>query len=90
MSFYACAPNSLAFENKQEWSGGVFTEFFLEGLQGKADSNDDRRVTFEEAANYARERTQECTQKEFTITRTPEAIGNLGKLVFADYSVKMK
>ncbi|MFQ5799899.1 MAG: caspase family protein, partial [Bacteroidota bacterium] len=50
---------------------GVFTHFLLEGLDGKADENDDGIVTFMEAALYVERTVQEYTRANFPRVQKP-------------------
>lgn len=49
--FSATSAEGYSLESK-EWGGGVFTHCLIEGLQGKANANDDEWVTIQELDNY--------------------------------------
>lgn len=49
--FMACRPDEYSWENG--WVGhGFFTKALIKGLRGKADANNDRKVTVREMFNY--------------------------------------
>jgi uncharacterized caspase-like protein len=50
---------------------GIFTHFLLEGLDGKADENDDGIVTFTEAAQYVEDEVPKYTHDKFPGVQRP-------------------
>jgi len=63
---------SLAFDKSQT---GLFTYFLCLGLQGKADLNADKRITFDELQLYIKSNVEEVSKKLVGI-QTPQFEGN--------------
>ena len=63
-AFFAVSPTQLALENKldREHPHGVFSGAFVEGANGKADSNGDRQVSYAELLDYVRASSQAYCQ----------------------------
>jgi TolB-like protein len=57
------------------WGGGhgAFTWFFIEGLKGAADANNDKVITLREAYNYAAKKVEEATDGK----QSPDHSGNM-------------
>ena len=63
-AFFAVSPTQLALENKldREHPHGVFSGAFVEGANGKADSNGDKQVSYAELLEYVRASSQAYCQ----------------------------
>jgi len=62
VAFFAVSPNQLALETPERDKihyHGVFTKAFIDGVNGEADENRDRRVAYHELLNY----TQKASAK---------------------------
>lgn len=71
----ACKDEEASFEDPL-LQNGVFTYYFVEGLYGPADSNDDGDITMEEAFNYLYWRVTGYTPPySFIITVTLKPVG---------------
>lgn len=62
-------------------NGGVFTRFFVKGMQGAADLNKDRGVSLHELYSYVREHVRRGTDKQ----QTPIMYGNFNKDAIISY-----
>jgi len=62
----------------------LFTYFFLKGLQGKADNNQDKKLTSGELANYVKENVSYYARRLFNREQTPQFSGNRTKII-VDY-----
>ena len=71
----SCAEEEFAQEDK-EFGHGVFMNFLLEGLQGKADKDGDRTVTLNEWFRYASKETKLHVSKKFGASQNPRLKGN--------------
>ncbi|HGJ67480.1 TPA: caspase family protein [bacterium] len=74
-------------ENEISWEtdeGGIFTQFLLEGLNGRADTNEDGIVTFSEVALYVESKVPEYTRAKFPKVQNPVRRGDLGGQVRGD------
>ncbi len=60
-----------AAQESDELGGAVFTHYWVTGLSGSADANDDGRVTFAEAFSYAYDQTLYRTVKSSGILQRP-------------------
>ncbi len=61
-------------ESEVSWEtedNGIFTRFLLEGLNGKADANDDGIVTFTEVAVYVEDAVPRYTRENFARIQKP-------------------
>jgi len=68
-------------ESEISWEteeSGVFTRFLLDGLNGKADKNEDGIVTFMETANYVENTVPDYTRRNFPREQKPTRRGDLG------------
>ncbi|MBN2546203.1 MAG: caspase family protein [Spirochaetes bacterium] len=61
-AFYSTKAGWFSYEDT-ETKFGVFTRFLLEGLNGKADSNDDNVVSFSELENFVQEEVNNFSLK---------------------------
>jgi len=62
---------------------GVFTRFFLEGLDGAADANGDGLVTSDELAVYVKPQVSTYVSQNFQASQTPQsARSGMGEFVF--------
>lgn len=55
----------------EDEEGGIFTRFLLEGLSGKADSDNNGIVTFEEVSLYVVEEVPRYTRENFSRSQQP-------------------
>lgn len=62
-------------------NGGVFTRFFVKGMQGAADLNKDRGVSLHELYTYVRKHVRHGTDKQ----QTPIMYGNFNKNAIISY-----
>jgi hypothetical protein len=79
-------PEESAFES-DEMGGSIFTQHFIAGLRGAADTSRDGRVTLQEAYAYAYARTIESAVASRTARQTPVFDMDLqgaGELVISD------
>lgn len=58
----ASEANELALES-DELSSGIFTHYFLEGLKGTADADEDNQVSDQEVYDYLREKVIAKTKR---------------------------
>lgn len=66
----AALPNELSWED-EKLGHGVFTYHLLEALAGKADLNDDGRVTMNEVFNYLKRAVPESARQLGRVEQTP-------------------
>jgi hypothetical protein len=59
---------------------GLFTYFFLKGLQGAADANNDKQVTAEELENYLNENVPDKAREQ-NREQTPQMVGDKNRVV---------
>jgi len=71
---------SMAFDPSQT---GLFTYFLCAGMQGKADTNSDNKITASELSNYVKNNVC-ATSKKIRGLQTPEFHGN-GDMVLIEY-----
>ncbi len=64
---------SSTYEQK---SHGLLTYFFLKGLQGEADQNNDRRIELRELFEYLKPQVERTARREFHNEQTPQLIGS--------------
>ncbi len=64
---------SSAYEEKGH---GLMTYFFLKGLQGDADANEDGTLTMAELYNYVRPQVEKVARKQFNNEQTPQFVAN--------------
>ena len=57
-------------------SHGLLTYFFLKGLQGEADQNNDRRIELRELFEYLKPQVERTARREFHNEQTPQLIGS--------------
>jgi len=57
-------------------SHGLLTYFFLKGLQGEADQNNDRRIELREVFEYLKPQVERTARREFHNEQTPQLIGS--------------
>ena len=72
----SCAPGQVSFEDEQ-MQHGVFTNYLLEGLSGKADSNGNKMVSLMELYEYAGFETKSFVARRFTNVQTPALRGEI-------------
>jgi hypothetical protein len=72
VTLLASSSGEVAQESSQ-LGGGVFTYFLLGGLRGSADADDDRRVTLQEAYEFAFEHTVARSVAATGVAQRPEA-----------------
>ena len=57
-------------------SHGLLTYFFLKGLQGEADQNNDKRIELRELFEYLKPQVERTARREFHNEQTPQLIGS--------------
>ena len=57
-------------------SHGLLTYFFLKGLQGDADQNNDKRIELRELFEYLKPQVERTARREFHNEQTPQLIGS--------------
>ena len=57
-------------------SHGLFTYFFLKGLQGEADANRDGRIELRELYEYLKPHVERTARREFHNEQQPQLLGN--------------
>lgn len=57
-------------------SHGLFTYFFLKGLQGEADANRDGRIELRELYEYLKPQVERTARREFHNEQQPQLLGN--------------
>lgn len=75
----SCQANELSFEGK-EWGGGrgLFSYHLIEGLQGLADTDEDKGVSLFEIQSYLQTQVR---KQAFPNRQTPVAVGNLDQIL---------
>ncbi len=64
---------SSTYEQK---SHGLLTYFFLRGLQGEADQNNDKRIELRELFEYLKPQVERTARREFHNEQTPQLLGS--------------
>jgi uncharacterized caspase-like protein len=64
---------SSTFEDKGH---GLLTYFFLKGLQGAADGNQDGEISMAELFQYVKPQVQKVARKQYNNEQTPQLLGN--------------
>ena len=84
LAFTAGAANQVStwYNEKQH---GLFTYYFLKGLRGNADANDDRAVTAREMETYLTEKVPYRAQRMHSRKQTPQVIGQNRSRVLVRY-----
>ncbi|MCA9012453.1 MAG: caspase family protein [Planctomycetaceae bacterium] len=72
----SCAPGEKSYE-EPEFGHGVFSHFLLQGLKGKADSDNNGIVSFHELAEYAGHETKTYVADRFNASQRPFLRGDL-------------
>lgn len=71
---------SSSFRQVSTWypekEHSTFTYWFLLGLQGKADGNDDKKITVGEMANYLKENVSYTARRMHGVSQDPQVDGN--------------
>ena len=71
--FMGCRANEFSWEN--QWLGnGNFSKSLIKGIRGKADNNQDRKITVQELFNYIYKDVTKHTQDNSTVQH-PQLIG---------------
>ncbi|OHX68210.1 hypothetical protein NH26_18575 [Flammeovirga pacifica] len=60
---------------------GLFTYFYLKGLQGAADKNSNGQITIDELGNYIKENVQYMARRLNNREQTPQITGQSGKRI---------
>lgn len=61
-------------------SHGLLTYFFLKGLQGSADQNNDGKIDLKEVYTYLRPQVEGIARREFNNEQTPQLLGSSAML----------
>ena len=64
---------------------GLFTYFFLKGLRGPADQNEDRAITGAELGQYLTEKVPYRTRRMYNREQTPQVVGRAKDRVLVQY-----
>lgn len=72
----SCAAGEISMES-EKFGHGVFMNFLLEGLDGKADENTDEIVSLSEAADYAGRMTKVFVARTYNDSQRPFISGDL-------------
>jgi formylglycine-generating enzyme required for sulfatase activity len=72
----SCAPGEVAREDR-DLGHGVFMHYLLEGLEGKADSSSNGRVSLMELYVYANSRTKTHVARKFADSQRPALKGDI-------------
>ncbi|MFN0196589.1 MAG: SUMF1/EgtB/PvdO family nonheme iron enzyme [Planctomycetaceae bacterium] len=81
----SCTEGEFAQEHT-DLGHGVFTHFLLQGLEGKADKDQNKRITLSELFTYASKETTFYVRDKFADSQRPKLKGNLAVDVL-DYEV---
>ena len=76
MIITASSANEVS-EEKDDLQHGVFTYYLLEGLRGKADTDQDGMVTVDEAYRYVSDKVPQATGQEQHPVRKGSVEGSL-------------
>lgn len=71
LMFVSCLPDEISLE-LSKYESGLFTYYLVEGLQGRADHNDDGELKVEELDRYVRDKVVAQSGAK----QTPDAIGD--------------
>jgi len=69
----SCQTRQLSYEDAA-FGGGLFTHYFIEGLNGAADADGDGGVSFFDVCGYVSHKTQERAQEVFKSKQTPHLL----------------
>ncbi len=69
----SCQTRQLSYEDA-EFDGGLFTHYFIEGLNGAADADGDGGVSFLDVCGYVSRKTQERALAVFKSKQTPRVL----------------
>ncbi len=83
----SCTEGEFAQEHT-DLGHGVFTHFLLQGLAGKADKDQNKRITLSELFTYASKETTFYVRDKFADSQRPKLKGNLAVDVL-DYEVAL-
>ncbi|MFT4533430.1 MAG: tetratricopeptide (TPR) repeat protein [Saprospiraceae bacterium] len=80
--FASCEPGQLSQENAL-WGGGrgVFSYYFVKGLQGEADANNDKQITVQEVSAYVKGNVQDEVDDLLLDEQIPVTDGISDKIV---------
>lgn len=73
MTASSAAQISSTYDQKNH---GLFTYFFLKGLQGAADANKDGKIELDELYGYLKPQVTGVARREFNNDQVPQLIGN--------------
>jgi hypothetical protein len=73
----ACGLDQVSYED-ETLHHGVFTHFLLEGIEGKADANNDKLVTINELYDYLVSNVKEWVFQKFNASQIPNIRCNFG------------
>jgi hypothetical protein len=72
----AASAGSQMSNTFKEKGHGLFTYYFLKGLQGEADTNKDGTVSLLELFDYLEPQVERVARREFNNEQTPQLLGN--------------
>ena len=76
VAMFSCSAGQKAMEDP-DLKHGVFTHFLLEAMTGKADANQDQRITIAELYDYVSRNTASFVRKKRSRAQMPEMVGSL-------------
>ncbi|MDW7694634.1 DUF6175 family protein [Flammeovirgaceae bacterium SG7u.111] len=80
--FTSCAPDQVSSWYRDK-SHGLFTYFFLKGLQGDADNNSDRQLTVDELRTYLQDNVTYMARRLNNREQDPQITGESDKVILA-------
>ncbi len=69
-TFTSSSDNQKSYES-DKWQHGAFTKTLLEGLNGNADQNNDRKITLNELNDYLKREVPKLVRKEYKQQQIP-------------------
>ncbi len=82
MLLSSCSPGEISME-AENFKHGVFMHYLLEGLQVAADGNSNRRISVQELANYADQKTRAFVYREYGQAQRPFFRGDVALQVLS-------
>lgn len=76
----AASSGSQASSTYDQKNHGLLTYFFLKGLRGEADRNQDGRIELTEVFEYLKPQVERTARREFHNEQTPQLLGSPDRL----------